>query len=66
MGRGRGRGGRGGRDPTLISQTVRISMGPYKGECKHASVLSSLKLQCISKILLNSDSTVALYLNWAT
>ena len=31
MGRGRGRG-RGGRDISLISQTVRISQGPYKGE----------------------------------
>ncbi|XP_078367088.1 LOW QUALITY PROTEIN: transcription elongation factor SPT5-like [Oculina patagonica] len=30
MGRGRGRG-RGGRDMSLISQTVRISQGPYKG-----------------------------------
>lgn len=30
MGRGRGRG-YGGRDMTLISQTVRISQGPYKG-----------------------------------
>ena len=31
MGRGRGRG-RGGRDMSLISQTVRISQGPYKGK----------------------------------
>lgn len=30
MGRGRGRG-YGGRDMALISQTVRISQGPYKG-----------------------------------
>ena len=34
MGRGRGRGGR---DMSLISQTVRISQGPYKGklQCKN-------------------------------
>ena len=49
MGRGRGRG-RGGRDMSLISQTVRISQGPYKG-----------KIQCKGKeclILVRVSSTI--------
>ena len=44
MGRGRGRG-RGGRDMSLISQTVRISQGPYKGKLqrKNRKCLNSCK-----------------------
>ena len=45
MGRGRGRG-RGGRDMSLISQTVRISQGPYKGNYSFA-IFDTLKISLI-------------------
>lgn len=54
MGRGRGR-----RDNELIGQTVRISQGPYKGQCcpkkchfaLWSAFLSSPPLACISQFI---------------
>lgn len=48
MGRGRGRG-RGGRDMSLISQTVRISQGPYKGKLSIGSCLIELAESYLSR-----------------
>ena len=37
-GRGRGRG-RGGRDNQLLGKTIRITRGPYKGNCMYTDII---------------------------